>query len=114
MAHPNARLTPAARLELVLEVEAGWSQAEVRRFRACDGRQVVAPLPGGGRGRAPRPQLRSAFQPPPHRSRARAAICAVRRSQGFGPHRIAWALGIARSTAAGRRFGLNRLDRLHR
>ena len=34
MAHPNARLTPATRLELVLEVEAGWSQAEVaRRFR---------------------------------------------------------------------------------
>ena len=43
-------------------------------------------------------------------------ICAVRRSQGFGPHRIAWALGIARSTAYAvlRRCGLNRLDRLHR
>ena len=43
-------------------------------------------------------------------------ICAVRRSAGFGPHRIAWALGIARSTvyAVLRRFGLNRLDRLHR
>ena len=36
--------------------------------------------------------------------------------QGFGPHRIAWALGLARSTvyAVLRRFGLNRLDRLHR
>ena len=39
----------------------------------------------------------------------------MRRSQGFGPHRIAWALGI-RSTAYAvlRRCGLNRLDRLHR
>ena len=34
MAHRNARLTPVTRLELVREVEAGWSQAEVaRRFR---------------------------------------------------------------------------------
>lgn len=35
---------------------------------------------------------------------------------GFGPHRIAWALGLARFTvyAVLRRCGLNRLDRLHR
>ena len=40
----------------------------------------------------------------------------MRRSAGFGPHRIAWALGLARSTvyAVLRRCGLNRLDRLHR
>ena len=40
----------------------------------------------------------------------------MRRRQGFGPHRIGWALGVARSTvyAVLRRFGLNRLDRLHR
>ena len=40
----------------------------------------------------------------------------MRRSQGFGPHRIAWALGLARSTvyAVLKRFGLNRLDQLHR
>ena len=93
MAHPNARLTPATRLELVLEVEAGWSQAEVaRRFRVS--RATVAkwwaPLPGGGRGRAPRPQLCSAFQPPPHRSRARGAH--LRRAPQPGvraaPHRL--------------------------
>ena len=43
-------------------------------------------------------------------------ICSVRRRQGFGPHRIGWALGVACSTvyAVLRRFGLNRLDRLHR
>ena len=34
MSHPNARLTPLARAELVAEVDAGWPQAEVaRRFR---------------------------------------------------------------------------------
>jgi hypothetical protein len=40
----------------------------------------------------------------------------VRRSQGFGPDRIARALDLARSTvyAVLRRAGLNRLDRLHR
>ena len=38
------------------------------------------------------------------------------REEGFGPHRIQWALGVARSTvyAVLRRRGLNRLDRLHR
>ena len=43
-------------------------------------------------------------------------ICAVRRTQGFGPHRIQWALGVARSTvyAVLKRHGLHRLDRLHR
>ncbi|MEE8338394.1 MAG: helix-turn-helix domain-containing protein, partial [Dehalococcoidia bacterium] len=43
-------------------------------------------------------------------------ICAVRGQSGFGPHRIAWALGVARSTvdAVLRRAGLNRFDRLHR
>ena len=34
MAHRNARLTPVTRLELVGEVDRGWSQAEVaRQFR---------------------------------------------------------------------------------
>ncbi|MYH40917.1 MAG: hypothetical protein F4150_03940 [Chloroflexi bacterium] len=44
------------------------------------------------------------------------AICAVGRSAGFGLHSIGWALGLARSTvyAVLRRFGLHRLDRLHR
>ncbi len=38
MAHRNARLTPITRLELVGEVAAGWTQAEVaRRFRECGG-----------------------------------------------------------------------------
>ncbi len=119
MAHPNARLTPVTRLEMVLEVEAGWSQAEVaRRFRVS--RPTVAKWvrrfrEAGAEGLEGRNSA-------PHSNPRRTApeleqrICAVRRSAGFGPHRIAWALGIARSTvyAVLRRFGLNRLDRLHR
>ena len=40
----------------------------------------------------------------------------MRRTQGFGPHRIQWVLGVARSTvyAVLKRHGLHRLDRLHR
>ncbi len=119
MAHPNARLTPATRLELVLEVEAGWSQAEVaRRFRVA--RATVAKWWRRYReeGAAGLRDRSSAPRSNPRRTAAalEQRICAVRRSQGFGPHRIAWALGIARSTvyAVLRRFGLNRLDRLHR
>ena len=119
MAHPNARLTPATRLEMVLEVEAGWSQAEVaRRFRVSRAtvskwwRRYQEEGAAGLRDRSSAPRSN------PRRTTAalEQRICAVRRSQGFGPHRIAWALGIARSTAYAvlRRFGLNRLDRLHR
>ena len=119
MAHPNARLTPAARLEMVREVEAGWPMAEAaRRFRVC--RATVAKwcrryreegVDGlCDRSSAPRTNPRRTA---PELERR---ICAVRRNQGFGPHRIAWALGLARSTvyAVLRRCGLNRLDRLHR
>ena len=119
MAHPNARLTPATRLEMVLEVEAGWSQAEVaRRFRVS--RATVAKWWRRYReeGAAGLRDRSSAPRSNPRRTAAalEQRICAVRRSQGFGPHRIAWALGIARSTAYAvlRRCGLNRLDRLHR
>ena len=111
MAHPNARLTPATRLELVLEVEAGWSQAEVaRRFRVS--RATVAKWWRRYReeGAAGLRDRSSAPRSNPRRTAAalEQRICAVRRSQGFGPHRIAWALGIARSTAYAvlRRCGL--------
>ena len=45
-----------------------------------------------------------------------AAVCALRRERAWGPHRIAYALGIARSTvyAILRRLGLHRLAWLHR
>ena len=119
MAHRNARLTPVTRRELVREVEAGWPQAEVaRRFRVSRptvGKWVRRYQEAGtsgleDRGSAPRRRPR---RTPPELERR---ICSVRRRQGFGPHRIGWALGVACSTvyAVLRRFGLNRLDRLHR
>ena len=45
-----------------------------------------------------------------------AAICTARRVLAWGPHRIGWGLGIARSTvyAVLRRAGLHRLASLHR
>ncbi len=45
-----------------------------------------------------------------------AAICRLRRERAWGPHRIGYALGVARSTvyAVLRRAGLHRLAWLHR
>ena len=119
MAHRNARLTPVTRLELVRAVEAGWPQAEVaRRFRVSRptvGKWVRRYAAHGEAGLADRGSAphRHPRRTPPELERD---ICAVRRSQGFGPHRIGWALGLAHQTvyAVLRRFGLNRLDRLHR
>ena len=119
MAHRNARLTPLTRLELVREVGAGWTQSEAaRRFRVS--RHTVAKWlsrfreegVAGLEDRSSAPCWQPRHTPPELERR----ICAVRRTQGFGPHRIQWALGVARSTvyAVLRRRGLNRLDRLHR
>ena len=119
MAHRNARLTPLTRLELVREVQAGFPQAEVaRRFRVS--RATVAKWLDRYRraGRAGLEDRSSAPHRHPRRTSAESEqrICAVRRTEGFGPHRIQWALGVARSTvyAVLRRHGLHRLDRLHR
>ena len=45
-----------------------------------------------------------------------ASICRLRQENGWGPHRIGWALDTARSTvyAVLRRTGLHRLAWLHR
>ena len=119
MAHRNARLTPLTRLELVREVAAGWPQAEVaRRFRVS--RHTVAKWLRRFReeGAAGLDDRRSAPRSHPRRTppELERRICAVRRTQDFGPHRIQWALGVARSTvyAVLKRHGLHRLDRLHR
>ena len=119
MAHPHARLTPVTRAELVRQVAAGWSQAEVaRQFRVSRptvGKWVRRYRAEGVGGLRDRP---SVPRRSPRRTSARVArrICALRRRTGWGPHRLAWALGLARSTiyAILRRAGLQRLDRLHR
>ena len=101
MTDRNARLTPVIRRELVQQMQAGWPQAEVaRRFRVS--RHTVAKwwFRFRAAGEAGLVDRRSG----PHRHARRTTpelerrICAVRRGQGFGPHRIAWALGLARST----------------
>jgi transposase InsO family protein len=119
MGHRNARLTPITRLELVQEVAAGWPQAEVaRQFRVSRPtvqrwvRRYRRHGEAGLEDRSSAPHRHPRRTPPELEQR----ICAVRRSQGFGPHRIAWALGVARSTvyAVLKRAGLHRLDRMHR
>ena len=119
MAHRNARLTPVTRLEMVLEVEAGWSQAEVaRRFRVSRptvGKWVRRFREAGADGLRTAARRRTVSPGAPHPSWSDASVrCAAARASG----RTAspWALGLARSTvyAVLRRCGLNRLDQLHR
>ena len=119
MTHRNARLTPVTRTELVEQVLAGWPQAEVARLfrvsRATVAKWVRRFREGGPDAlldRSSRP-LRSPRQTDQLQE---AAICATRRMLAWGPHRIGWRLGIARSTvyAVLRRAGLHRLAWLHR
>lgn len=119
MSHPNARLTVIMRRELVGQVAAGWPQAEVARqfrvSRATVGKWLRRYREQGEAGlddRSSAPYTHPRRTPPELEGR----ICAVRRQQGFGPHRIAWALGVARSTvyAVLRRHQLHRLAHLHR
>lgn len=119
MSHPNARLTPATRWELVREVEAGYSCAEVaRRFRVSRTSVYKWCRRYAEGGEAALLDRSSAPRVSPRRTspEVEKTICAIRTHQGFGPHRISWALGVPRSTvyATLRRHGLNRLDRLHR
>ncbi len=119
MTHRNARLTFLARLGLVKEVEQGYSQSEAaRRFHVCRStgakwvrsyrRYGVAGLEDG----CCRPHHSPRLTAPALADR----ICGLRRSTGWGPHRIGWTLGVARSTvyAVLRRAGLHRRDLLHR
>jgi len=119
MTYHNARLTPATRWELVQHVLGGWPQAEVARFfrvsRATVAKWVRRYREAGVVGlqdRTSRPQS----QPRQTPAETAAAICALRQERSWGPHRIAWALGLARSTvyAVLRRAGLHRLAWLHR
>ena len=119
MSHPDARLTLKARPGLVREVEAGWTRAEAaRRFRvsrATAGKWVRRYRDEGEAGlrdRCSRPHRSPGITAPD----AAAAVLGLRRGRGWGPHRIAWALGMAPSTAYSvlRRAGLHRRDRMHR
>ena len=119
MAHRNARLTPVTRWELVEQVLDGWPQAEVaRQFRVSRATVAKWVRRFATEGRA---GLEDRSSAPHHHPRCSPpalvrSIISLRRQRGFGPHRIAWTLRVARSTvyAVLRRAGLNRLSQLHR
>lgn len=116
MVHPNARLTPRARLDMVHAVLAGYPVAEVaRQFRVARATVTKWLRRFRAQGAAALVDRSSA----PHRRTPDVLarrICAVRRATGWGPHRIAWALGIAHQTVyvVLRRAGLHRLRVMHR
>jgi len=117
--HRNARLTVRARLEMVRQVESGWSQAEVaRQFRVSRAtvskyvRRFKEQGESGLLDRSSRPLSSPLLTP----ARIVRNICRLRRKRSWGPHRIGWQLKIPRSTvyAVLKRTGLNRLAWMHR
>ena len=101
MTHRNARLTPVIRAERITYVQQGWPQAEVARLfrvsRATVGKWVRRFREGGPAALDDRPS-RPAHSPGQTSLLLVEAICVIRREWGWGPHRIGWALDIARST----------------
>ena len=100
MTHANAPLTPEGRRRLArLVVEEGWP---VRR--AAERFQVSpAPPAGGWAGTGPASPWRTAPAAPHHSPerlarRTERRIIALRLNRRWGPHRIAYHLGLARST----------------
>ena len=118
MTHRNARLTPVTRAI----GRTGVVRLAPPKWPACSA-SPARPSPSGCGGSVKVGQTRSSTAPAvPCAAPARpvscreAAICAARRMLAWGPHRIGWRLGIARSTvyAVLRRAGLHRLAWLHR
>ena len=101
MWHRNAKFTYLSRLDMVRQVEVGWSKNEVaRQFRVSRPtvakyvrRYAEAGLPGL-EDRSSKPRNSPRLTPP----RLVKAICKLRRKRGWGPHRISWLLKIPRST----------------
>ena len=119
MSHPNAKLTPAGRLTIIQLLEEGYTQAEVAR-RLCLSRPTVAKWwrrfrEEGLSGLNDR-SSRAKHHPNALGADVISAICRLRRELGAGPHRLAWELGIARSTIYGvlKRQGLSVLARMDR
>jgi len=119
MAHANARLTVYTRLRLVELHRQGYAPAWIAEVVGVSRATVYKWLrrfedegTDGLADRSSRPHLTHSKLTP----RQIAAVCRLRRQRAWGPHRIAGALRIARSTVyfVLRRLGLHRLDHLHR
>jgi transposase InsO family protein len=118
VSHRSARLTEYGRLLLCLRVcESGWTIAEAAEAAGVSrqtGSKWVGRFRAEGQAglvdRSTRPQHSPTRLPPFVTSRIQAARLRFR----WGPHRLSWMLGLARSTiyAVLLRAGLNRLRRL--
>ena len=119
MSHPDARLTRQSRLDLVLGVAGGWTQAEAARqhrvSRATAAKWVRRYRDEGRadlRDRCSRPHRSPRLTPPP----VAADVLRLRRERDWGRRRIAWDLGVEPPAACAvlRRAGLHRRDRRRR
>jgi len=115
MAHRNARLTQFGRLLLVQRItELGWPPAQAAESlgvsRATAYKWLARYRAQGQAGLADRPSRPHRC---PHALTAAQVrrVLAARRRHRQGPHRLAWQLGMARSTIYGvlRRHGMSRL-----
>jgi transposase InsO family protein len=115
MAHANARLTQFGRLLLVQRItELGWPPAQAAEALGVSRATAYKWL---ARYRAHGPAGLADHSSRPHRcphalSAAQVRrVLAARRRHRQGPHRLAWRLGMARSTIYGvlRRHGMSRL-----
>jgi len=120
MAHRKAKLTPLGRQLLVERItELGWSVAAAAESMGVSRQTAYKWL---ARYRAEGTTGLSDRRSRPHRSprqcaaRLVAQILELRRARRFGPHRIGYALQVARSTvyAVLVRAGLNRLSGIDR
>ena len=119
MSHHNARLTPHSRLQIVHLYAEGHTAASIAELMGISRATVYKWLrrhasegPSGLVDRSSRPEHLARVTP----ESTVAAVCALRLERAWGPHRIAYALGLARSTvyAILRRCGLHCLAALHR
>ena len=116
MVHRNAQLTPRGRLILVKRIMVdGWPAAVAAESMGVSRETAYRWLRryqfegvAGLEDRSSRPR-RSPNQTPVE---VEEQICELRRARRWGPHRIAYALGMPRSTVERvlRRRGLSRLD----
>lgn len=115
----NRKLSPGGRLLIIRQIEDGYSQAEVARrmylSRATVGKWWRRYRDEGMAGLDDR-SSRAKRLPHALGEDVVQAICELRLKLGAGPHRLAWELGMARSTVYGvlRRAGISVLRHLER